>query len=106
MYSVTVGDTIGVANNHSLSFDGVDDYVIGNTPILFGVSSVTMMIDAYVRDYGTSQIGGYSYIGGTPNSNIASDKGFNIKLSPNNSSFSAHIGDGNSIIVLVHRLMV
>ena len=76
----------------------MDDYVIGNTPILFGVSSVTMMIDAYVRDYGTSQIGGYSYIGGTPNSNIASDKGFNIKISPNNSSFSAHIGDGDSII--------
>ena len=28
MYSVTVGDTIGVANNHSLSFDGVDDSVL------------------------------------------------------------------------------
>ena len=25
MYSVTVGD--GVSNNHSLSFDGVDDYI-------------------------------------------------------------------------------
>ena len=27
MYSVTVGDSSSVANNHSLSFDGVDDYV-------------------------------------------------------------------------------
>ena len=27
MYSVTIGDSAGVANNHSLSFDGLDDYV-------------------------------------------------------------------------------
>ena len=30
MYSVTVGDSSGVANNHSLSFDGVDDVELSN----------------------------------------------------------------------------
>ena len=39
MYSVTVGDTIGVPNNYSLSFDGVDDWVIFGSDPLFDPSS-------------------------------------------------------------------
>ena len=41
MYSVTVGDSSSVANNHSLSFDGVDDWIIFGDPLFDPSSAFT-----------------------------------------------------------------
>ncbi|MEJ6795466.1 MAG: BspA family leucine-rich repeat surface protein, partial [Flavobacteriales bacterium] len=75
-YSVTVGDSVGVDNDYSMSFDGVDDYVSCYNPVIpssgdFSVSVWAKLseISTYYSEIVSQGISGQAnfYIGYKPN---------------------------------------
>ena len=69
-YSVTVGDGVGVDNDYSMSFDGVDDYIDLQNPNDFDFSNSPLSIMCWVY------INNNSYLDGILSKNTSSNLGW------------------------------